>query len=96
DLYSAYLVDHVNTTTSRPDFPTAAKLLRAFWQRDIRPDHIDGVISVDPIALGRVLLATGPITVGDVELTSTNALSILLKDVYDWWNPYASKAQAQA
>jgi len=95
-LYSPYLVDHVNTTTSRPDFPTAATLLRAFWQRDIRPDRIDGVISIDPIALGRVLLATGPITVGDTELTSKNAVSVLLKDVYARWDPAASKADAAA
>ncbi|MEV8360049.1 DUF4012 domain-containing protein [Microbacterium sp. NPDC076895] len=96
ELYSSYLVDHVNTTTSRPDFPTAAKLLQAFWQRDIRPDQIDGVISVDPIALGRILKATGPIDVGGVELTDKNAVSILLKDVYEWWDPYASKADAAA
>lgn len=96
DLYSRYLVDHVNTTTSRPDFPTAAQLLRAFWQRDISPDPIDGVISIDPIALGRILEATGPIAVGDVELTSKNAVSVLLKDVYSWWDPYASKAEAAA
>ncbi|WP_288784107.1 DUF4012 domain-containing protein [uncultured Microbacterium sp.] len=96
DLYGTYLVDHVNTATSRPDFPTAAQILRAFWQRDIAPDQIDGVISVDPIALGRVLLATGPIMVGDVELTSQNAVDILLSDVYTWWDPYASKAEAKA
>lgn len=96
DLYGTYLVDHVNTATSRPDFPTAAQILKAFWQRDIAPDQIDGVISIDPIALGRVLLATGPITVGDIELTSKNAVSVLLRDVYSWWDPYASKAQAKA
>ena len=96
DLYSWYLVDHVNTTMSRPDFPTAATLLKAFWERDISPGPVDGVISIDPIALGRVLEATGPITVGDVEITSKNAVSVLLKDVYTWWDPYASKAEARA
>lgn len=96
DLYSRYLVDHVNTTMSRPDFPTAASLLKAFWERDISPGPIDGVIAIDPIALGRILEATGPITVGDVEITSKNAVSVLLKDVYTWWDPYASKAEARA
>lgn len=96
DLYSDYLVDHVNTTTSRPDFPTAAQLLRAFWQRDIRPDPIDVVLSVDPLALGRVLKATGPIVVGDVELTTENAVTVLLRDAYTWWDPYASKEEAAA
>ncbi len=85
-LYSNYLVDHVNTTVSRPDFPTAAQLLRAFWQRDIDPGEIDGVISIDPLALARILEATGPISVAGVEITSENAVSTLLSDVYSWWD----------
>lgn len=96
DLYSSYLIDHVNTATSRPDFPTAARILKAFWQRDIAPDQIDGVVSVDPIALGRILLATGPIQAGGVELNSDNAVSILLSQVYTWWDPYASTEDALA
>ncbi|MCT9001994.1 DUF4012 domain-containing protein [Microbacterium memoriense] len=94
DLYSRYLIDHVNTATSRPDFPTAAQIIRAFWNRDINPSHVDGVISIDPIALGRILLSTGPIVVGDVEVNSGNAVPVLLSDVYRWWNPYASPAEA--
>lgn len=90
DLYSSYLVDHVNTSMSRPDFPTAAQIMRAWWQRDISPDQIDGVISIDPLALSRILVATGPITLvtGDV-LTSDNAVSLLLSDVYRRWDSYA-------
>lgn len=96
DLYSNFLIDHVNTTPSRPDFPTAARLLSAFWQRDIRSDQIDGVVSVDPIALGRILESTGPITVGDTEITSKNALQVLLKDVYAKWDPSKNKAGGAA
>lgn len=91
DLYSSYLVDHVNTSMSRPDFPTAAKIMRAWWQRDIAPDQIDGVISIDPLALSRILVATGPITLvtGDV-LSSENAVALLLSDVYRRWDSYAN------
>lgn len=95
-LYGIHLLDRVNTSVSRPDFPTAAELLRAWWQRDIADDQIDGVISIDPIALGRVLLATGPLTVGDIEINSDNAVDILLSQSYEWWNPYDSKADAAA
>lgn len=89
DLYSSYLVDHVNTSMSRPDFPTAAKIMRAWWQRDISPDQIDAVISIDPLALSRILVATGPIPLvsGDT-LTSENAVSLLLSDVYKRWDSY--------
>ena len=90
DLYSSYLVDHLNTSMSRPDFPTAAKIMRAWWQRDIAPDDIDAVISIDPLALSRMLVATGPITLatGDV-LSADNATALLLSDVYRRWDSYA-------
>lgn len=89
DLYSSFLIDHVNTSMSRPDFPTAAQIMRAWWQRDIAPDQIDGVISIDPLALSRILVATGPITLvtGDV-LSSENAVSLLLSEVYERWDSY--------
>lgn len=96
ELYSDYLVSHVNTSVSRPDFPTAARILRAFWQRDVDPGPVDAVISIDPIALGRILLATGPIEIGGVEINSENATTILLSEVYKWWNPYASVEEAAA
>ncbi|PJJ61800.1 uncharacterized protein DUF4012 [Compostimonas suwonensis] len=82
DLYGSYLVDHINTSTSRPDFPTAASIMRAFWLRD-QGSSVDGVISIDPLALARILEATGPITLssGDV-LSSDNAVSLLVNGVY--------------
>lgn len=88
DLYTDYLVRYTNTTTSRPDFPTAAELLRAFWQRDIAPDQIDGVISIDPRALSRVLVAIGPVEVEGVQITSENAQDLLLSEVYTWADAY--------
>lgn len=87
DLYGRYLVDHVNTAVTRPDFPTAARILRAFWQRDIDPGPVDAVISVDPLALSRILRATGPVDVNGIEINADNAVRILLSDSYAWWDP---------
>jgi hypothetical protein len=82
-LFGDTMLYRINASVSRPDFPTAAQLIKAFWQRDIRDDEIDGVISIDPIALSHVLKATGPIKVasGD-EATSDNIVRLLLKDAY--------------
>ncbi|MGV8883231.1 MAG: DUF4012 domain-containing protein [Rhodoglobus sp.] len=82
DVFGPYLVSHGNTMTSRPDFPTAAQLTSAMWQRD-RGLVADGVISIDPLALARILKATGPITLpsGDV-LDSDNAVRLLLNEIY--------------
>ena len=96
ELYGSYLIDHVNTAVTRPDFPTAARILRAFWQRDIDPGPVDAVISVDPLALARILRATGPIQVGDVELTADNAVKVLLSDSYARWDPSKGLEQQEA
>ncbi|TFC72548.1 DUF4012 domain-containing protein [Cryobacterium sp. TMS1-20-1] len=89
DLYSAYLVTHVNTSTSRPDFPTAAQIMSTFWQRD-QGASVDGVISVDPLALSYILRATGPIPLasGDI-LSSENAVSLLVNEIYFRTDSYA-------
>jgi hypothetical protein len=96
DLYTSYLIDHINTSTSRPDFPTAAKTISAFWERDLGIG-VDGVISVDPLALALILKATGPITLasGD-ELSSENAVGLLTNGIYQRYpdNEDAPKADA--
>lgn len=82
DLYNEYLINNVNTSVGRPDWPTAATTIIALWNRDIDPEPVDGAISVDPLALARIMRATGPITVDGHELTSENVVSFLLSDAY--------------
>lgn len=68
--------------TSTPDFGLSAELAKAYWTESFG-DPVDGVISIDPVVLSYVLQATGPITLetGD-ELTSADAVRILLSEVY--------------
>lgn len=96
DLYTDYLVRFPNTSTSRPDFPTAAELMRAYWIRD-KGLTADGVISVDPLALAQILKATGPIDLpsGDV-LTSENAVNLLVHDVYFRFDSYQEPEKIDA
>lgn len=86
-LYNDYLITHINTSVGRPDFPTAAKTIRAFWNRDIDPGKVDGVISVDPLALARVMRATGPVKVDGHTINSDNAASFLLSRAYQLYQP---------
>jgi hypothetical protein len=63
------------------------------WERKTG-QHVDGVISMDPVALGYVLDATGPVTISNpklvalakadlpTELDSKNVVPTLLSDVY--------------
>ena len=88
DLYTDYLIRYPNTSTSRPDFPTAASIMQSFWARD-KGTVVDGVISIDPLALAHILKATGPITLnsGDV-LSSDNAVSLLVNEIYFRYGSY--------
>ncbi len=64
-----------------PDFPRASALWRARWEQ-VYPDRVDGVVSIDPVALSYLLEATGPVEVGDLRLTADNAVDELLHQVY--------------
>lgn len=81
-LYSDIIARWIANLTATPDFPTSATLAKGWWAT-LHDDQIDGVISVDPIALSYMLSATGPITLptGDT-LTSENAAPLLLNEAY--------------
>ncbi|MFG6503164.1 DUF4012 domain-containing protein [Microbacterium sp. P05] len=72
----------IQNVTQVPEFPLAAQLSQEMWARETGT-RVDGVISLDPVALSYLLAATGPVTLptGDV-LTSDNAVEVLLSGVY--------------
>ncbi len=90
DLYNEYLINNINTSVGRPDWPTAARTIVSLWNRDIDRKPVDGVISVDPLALARIMRATGPVTVDHHTLTSKNVVSFLLSDAYALYTPARS------
>lgn len=81
-LYSDILGRWIANLTGTADFPTSAGLAQAWWAEKF-DDQIDGVLSIDPVALSYLLPATGPISVPTGEtLSSENAVSMLLNEVY--------------
>ena len=78
DITGQYIQD-VNLT---PQFPLTAQLAREMWKRQFGTS-VDGVLSMDPVALSYLMTATGPITLptGDV-LTSENVVTLLLSEAY--------------
>jgi hypothetical protein len=72
----------IQNATQVPSFPLAAEISQEMWLRETGV-RVDGVLSLDPVALSYLLEATGPITLptGDV-LTSENATQLLLNEVY--------------
>jgi hypothetical protein len=59
------------------------ELLAAFWARGGQKP-IDGVLSVDPVALSYLVEYTGPIRLEDgTQLTPDNTVDVLLRDSYE-------------
>ncbi|HYI32393.1 MAG TPA: DUF4012 domain-containing protein [Glaciibacter sp.] len=73
---------YIPNATVRPSFTTAAETTQAMWRLQFGYE-VDGIFSIDPVALGYVLRATDPITLstGDV-LTHKSLVPLLLNDVY--------------
>lgn len=73
--------------TMVPDYPEAVRIAQGWWNEYFGTDF-DAVISLDPVALAYLLDATGPVALPDGQkLTSDNAVSLLLNEVYFQYNP---------
>lgn len=73
---------YIQDVTFSPQFALGASVAREMWARQFGTAPAS-VIAVDPVVLSHLLRATGPITLatGD-QLTSDNAVQLLLSDVY--------------
>jgi len=81
-LYGAITGQYIQDVNLTPQFPLSAQLAREMWKQQFGTE-VDGVLSIDPVALSYLLTATGPVTLptGDV-LTSDNVVSTLLSTAY--------------
>lgn len=92
-IYSTRVGKFMQDVNLTPDFPTAASTAQAMWERKTG-QRVDGVISIDPVALSYILDTTGPVKITDpelvalasaglpTELTGRNVVQTLLSDVY--------------
>lgn len=81
-IYGSLPGQFMQNVTMTPDFAVSASLAKAMWERRFG-GVVDGVIAVDPVAIGYFLKATGPVVLPDgSKLTSQNAAKSLLQDVY--------------
>jgi EpsI family protein len=65
-----------------PDFPRTGEITKAMVEQGLDED-VDGVISVDPVALSYILTGTGPVVLKDgTVLTDSNVVPTLLNRVY--------------
>lgn len=92
DIFGEIITRDFNLSTSRPDFPTTGVFAKTAYERETG-QPIDGVIAMDPVFLGYLLEATGPIplSTGDV-LDSNNAAALMTHDIYLRYPDHAETA----
>ncbi|AOY70083.1 hypothetical protein ARZXY2_517 [Arthrobacter sp. ZXY-2] len=91
-IYTARVGKFMQDVNLTPDFATTASVAHNMWETKTG-DRLDGVLSIDPVALSFILEATGPVAIGDpatrsiggslpAKLTQENVVRTLLSDVY--------------
>ncbi|GAA4026787.1 DUF4012 domain-containing protein [Arthrobacter methylotrophus] len=92
-IYSSRMGTFMQDVNFTPDFPTSAVTALTMWEQK-KGEKLDGVVSIDPVALGYILDATGPVTLQDpqvqalnsgklpTQLSGKNVVKTLLSDVY--------------
>jgi len=82
DLFAGTYATSIANSTVRPSFTAAAEITSEMWFRQFGY-RVDGVVSIDPVALSYILGATDPIALstGDL-LTGDTLVPLLLNEVY--------------
>ncbi|WP_234986539.1 DUF4012 domain-containing protein [Demequina sp. NBRC 110055] len=91
-IYSIKMAQYAQNVNFTPEYPRAAEVMAAFWERETG-EAVDGVLSIDPVAMGYMLDGMEPVTIDDVEITSDNLAQVLLSDVY-WKYPEPQQSDA--
>ncbi|GAB3603748.1 DUF4012 domain-containing protein [Microbacterium aureliae] len=79
-LYDDEWTRYSQNYTKTPSFPTAARLFEGILAETGR--KIDGVLSLDPVALSHMLAIAGPVDVDGIRITSDNVVRVLLEETY--------------
>ncbi len=85
-LYGSVVGRYVQDVGVTPHFPMTAQLAAKMWTTKFG-GRIDAVIAIDPVTIGYLLAATGPVTIADGRrLEAGNVVPLLLSDVYRYYS----------
>ncbi len=85
DVFSSALVTDLRNANLTPDFPRTAQITRAMVKKGLGR-NVDGVISVDPVAMSFILEGTGSVKLKNgAALTPENAVEVLLNAIYRFY-----------
>lgn len=81
-VFASSMYTDLRNVNFTPDFPRTGEITAKMVKQGLGED-VDGVVSIDPVALSYLLAGTGPVTLDDGTLLSdVNAVPFLLNGVY--------------
>lgn len=80
-VFSIKMAQYAQNVNFTPEYPRAAEVMAAFWKRQTGED-VDGVLSIDPVAMGYMLEGMDPVEVDGIEISGSTISQVLLSDVY--------------
>ncbi len=81
NAFSVRMLMYPQDVNFTPEFPRSAQLMTRFWQEEYGQEA-DGVISVDPVALGYMLDGMRPTEIQGITVTSQNLSQVMLNEAY--------------
>jgi len=80
-IFTGRMLIYPQDVNFTPEYPRSAELMTQFWATK-HPEAVDGVLSVDPVALGYMLADMEPVEVQGVTITGANLSDVMLRDSY--------------
>lgn len=81
NVFTKRMIMYPQDVNFTPEYPRSAQIMKQFWIEEFG-GTVDGVLSVDPVALGYMLQGMPPTDVQGITLTSDNLSSVMLNQAY--------------
>jgi len=81
NIFTSRMLMYPQDVNFTPEYPRSAELMTQFWATKY-PEKVDGVLSVDPVALGYMLADMPPVDVQGVTITGPTLSDVMLRDSY--------------
>ncbi|MDN4475413.1 DUF4012 domain-containing protein [Demequina sp. SYSU T00192] len=80
-IFSERMAEFPHDANFTPEFPRTAEIMSDFWELEYG-DRPDGVVSIDPVALGWMLEGAPPLETGEFTIESDNLAATMLNHAY--------------
>jgi hypothetical protein len=80
-IFGERMLRYAQDVNFTPEYSRSALLISQFWERAYG-ETVDGVLSIDPVALGYMLQGMPSMEIGGITVTADNVASVMLNESY--------------